>query len=355
MVFHANCSLSSSRHVRACLLRYWKALLLLGLVTGVAWLVFDFLYVPGLQKALIGHQGRIMCVVFSPDGNSLATSGSDGTVRIWSIESGAQRAVLTGHVSSVPCVTFSSDGKMLASAGYDGTVRIWDVEIAKQCDLIVYSTRLYIDGSPLHADSVAFSPDGTHLAIGGADDALQLWDIAAGKKVAIVEQNDGIGSIVFSPNGRYLISMSYYGCITEYDMLANLASRRLSDRTSLSSPGLLLIGDGGKLLASNAHYDPKVQLLDVQTGESTVPLRAEFAWQDAPTSSMAFAPGRHILVATTMYGARMIFWDTRSGEMLGYRHFPRADSIAVSPNGLILASGHNDGTINLWDFNRLLP
>ena len=72
-----------------------------------------------------------MNVVFSPDGELLATSGEDATIRLFDTqaESGAQRLVLRGHELLVSGLDFSPDGKRLASAAPDGVVRVWALDL----------------------------------------------------------------------------------------------------------------------------------------------------------------------------------------------------------------------------------
>ena len=65
---------------------------------------------------------------FSPDGGLLATSGNDGTVRIWRPATGERLASLAGLCSCLPRVGFSADGRTLAAAGFDNHVRLWDVD-----------------------------------------------------------------------------------------------------------------------------------------------------------------------------------------------------------------------------------
>src|SRR5262249_55656253 len=46
---------------------------------------------------------------------------------VWDLQSMTKRATLTGHFGQVNCVAFSPDGKTLVSGGSDGTVRFWNV------------------------------------------------------------------------------------------------------------------------------------------------------------------------------------------------------------------------------------
>ena len=79
-----------------------------------------------LQRSLRGHDGVIRDVSYSDDGRSIATAGSDGTVRIWPVR-GGDGVILVGHESTVSTVRFNARGDRVVSAGVDGTVRVWDV------------------------------------------------------------------------------------------------------------------------------------------------------------------------------------------------------------------------------------
>ena len=66
-------------------------------------------------------------MVFSPNGQRLATAGGDHTIGLWDAARGVKLRTLRGHTHVVQGVAFSPDGARLASAGEDRTVRVWDV------------------------------------------------------------------------------------------------------------------------------------------------------------------------------------------------------------------------------------
>ena len=79
---------------------------------------------------LTSESGYVGTLTISPDGTWLAT-GHDAAVEIWDIPTGRQRQRLTGDPGFVYAVAIAPNGAWLATTGFDGTVRIWDVKNAR--------------------------------------------------------------------------------------------------------------------------------------------------------------------------------------------------------------------------------
>jgi WD40 repeat protein len=67
-------------------------------------------------------------VAFSPDGNTIATASTDGTARLWDVQTGRELRRFVGHTAGVENMIFSPDGRYIATASDDGTARLWDVD-----------------------------------------------------------------------------------------------------------------------------------------------------------------------------------------------------------------------------------
>jgi WD40 repeat protein len=87
---------------------------------------------------LTGHEGNVPGVAFNEQATTLATSGFDGTVRLWDLEMGEKQeamneseemSMLTNQSLPLEGVDFHPDGRYVVTAGDDGMVRVFIVDI----------------------------------------------------------------------------------------------------------------------------------------------------------------------------------------------------------------------------------
>lgn len=81
-----------------------------------------------LIRQSIEDVGVVTLLACYPDGRLLAHSSENETaVHIWDAQSGERLQTFTGHTQSVNGVVFSPDGETVASVSSDGTVLLWDI------------------------------------------------------------------------------------------------------------------------------------------------------------------------------------------------------------------------------------
>jgi WD40 repeat protein len=80
----------------------------------------------------------------------------DQTVRIWEPTIGQARHILTGHTRAVTAMAVAPDGSWLATTSSDGTMRIWDVDTRA-------SIAALRSGHPLNSAAT----DGSWISVAG--------------------------------------------------------------------------------------------------------------------------------------------------------------------------------------------
>lgn len=116
---------------------------------------------------------------FSPDGKYLAIGGYDqenndqGYVVIWDLENERQYGPdLTGFLSRVNQIKFSPNGELIAASSHDETVRAWDMHKSH-----IYELPIILDDHSNWVWDLAFSPDSKSIYTSSADGLIRKFDL----------------------------------------------------------------------------------------------------------------------------------------------------------------------------------
>jgi WD40 repeat protein/serine/threonine protein kinase len=77
-------------------------------------------------QVLEGHRGPIRNLALTPDGHIALSAGQDGSVGVWDVVAGRLLCLLRGHSGAVTSVALNGD--TVATGGEDGTVRLWGMD-----------------------------------------------------------------------------------------------------------------------------------------------------------------------------------------------------------------------------------
>jgi WD40 repeat protein len=143
-------------------------------------------------------------IAFTGEGSLISASG-DGTLKTWTFAgSWTERGIFGPHADRILTLDFSPDGKWLAAGGGEpsrsGELKVWDVG----CRLLVRSM------DSLHSDTVfavRFSPDGSRLASAAADKFLKVTLAADGKELRSFEgHTHHVMAVDWKADGKQLIT-----------------------------------------------------------------------------------------------------------------------------------------------------
>ncbi|MDE3259434.1 MAG: hypothetical protein OYM47_16520 [Gemmatimonadota bacterium] len=195
-----------------------------------------------------------------------------------------------------------------------------------------------------HGDrAVAFSPDGRLFAVASGIGAW-LYNVEDPETSTWLAA-DVVHSVSFSPDGKKLVTaggMWTKGEVILWDVATGAPSRieRGGDIVDVS------FSPDGRTLAYSARGGPMVKLRDVAS-RTVATTQGSY---DFGFTSLSFSPDGAI-VATGHENGTVMLWDvaTRALAATLTGHNGEVYSVAFSPDGRTLAAGTSDETVKLWD------
>jgi hypothetical protein len=126
--------------------------------------------------ALESQSGKLWSFAVSRDSRLLATTTSNGEVRIWQMETGAQSGQTLVHPGWVYRCRFSPDSTQLLTTCHDSKCRIWDLR--SEAPVAVGMTH------PNEVYGGAFLPAADAVITACRDGNIRVWEIKTGQLLA---------------------------------------------------------------------------------------------------------------------------------------------------------------------------
>lgn len=302
------------------------------------------------------HADRINGLAFSPDGQRLASASRDGSVRLWDLGNGRELLNYRDHTADlksqtedtnvfrVPAVAFSPDGQTVASSG-GATIHVWDSRTGKRLQTLT--------GHKGVAKAIVFSRDGTTLVSGSDDKQIIVWDLKTGRpKFTISDQVQRVEAVSISTDGRLIAAVNAAGELSVYN--GHTAKRLLQlpvTESGQASYGVAFVL--GRTCLATAGGDNRPKLIGSPDPDGGGPgagqtVRTFTGHSDKVNTLCSSEDGKWLATGSKDKSVRI--WDAASGKQLWsfQGHLGQVTAVAFSPDGKQVASGGEDGIIRVW-------
>jgi len=219
------------------------------------------------------------------------------------------KGVLKGHSGWVTSIaTTQEQSNVLVSGSRDKSVIVWNLTIEDHSNGLCGLPRKSLRGHSHFVQDVVVSSDGQFALSGSWDNTLRLWDINFGTTARrFVGHTQPVHSVAFSADNRQIVSASRDRSIKLWNTLGECK---------------YTIEEGGHSESiSCVRFSPNAANQVILSGGWD---RAVKVW-NLPSCKLK----------TNLYG-----------------HTGYVNSVTVSPDGSLSASGGKDGTAMLWDLNE---
>ncbi|XP_005918284.1 WD repeat, SAM and U-box domain-containing protein 1 isoform X1 [Haplochromis burtoni] len=325
------------------------------------------------------HTDEVTCCAFSP--SLLATSSGDKTLRVYTTADFSELpfSPLRGHGYGVHCCCFSSCGSFLLSCSTDGSVIVWSAETGE-----VKATLEHPGRSPLRV--CALAPDSSLLLAGACDGTAALWDFRSKtlRRCATVSEASVV-ACCFSPCAQMFVTGCTRGDLKLWDAYTSLLhaekdAHDLGVTCCCFAPQFIVNGCCVEFRLASCGQDSQLKIWIVSQREGaacTMKLLQTLTSQTAPVLSCAFSSDGEWVVSgsvdksVAVYDASLgtvlqtlkqhdsfsqkhrvqwcksIFPGTAFAPSLMWHH-RYVTAVALSPTFPWIATGSMDRSVNVW-------
>ena len=341
----------------------------------------------GIENIPAAHSYWIRDIASSPAGDMLASAGDDHVVRLWDTRTGGLLHVLGQPRNTIQ--TLAVRGHRIASGHEDGTVRIWDLPSRRllgqtaghrglvtglgfsRKDLLVSGgrdgcTRLWqvptlesagtLPREHVSIEALALSPDGLRVFAGGWVGTARRKEEHATERLletgepgsvyearpAVPENRRSRLSYVYDmavhPNGKLLATAERDGVMLWHTATGEPAGALVCGRFA----NLAFSPDGRRLVTGS-----EGSRVTIWSTDTLAPL-LEFSAARDSVGAIAFTPDGGSLVLVTGHDNSVWIHDASTGKLVERLDAHRASLRALAVSGNLLATGGQDGSIQLW-------
>lgn len=287
------------------------------------------------------------CVHINPVNSSIiAVAGEGDEVFILTEQDGKAltlTATLSGHTDTVTSLVFSPNGELLASGGMDMTIRIWNTATWELLHVLADLSG--------EIETILWHPSSLALVGSATDAQAALWNAKKGTlAMYFVGHRQSVTCTLWSADHKKLITGSTDGTIIVFNPKTGeqelMVQKDLSpDTAGISS--LYLLSDDIVVAGCD---DGTVHLVSITKGKAVAHLK-EVHEQCIESISVS---GNGKLYATSSCDCKLVVWHTADHSMRAVFDVKESIIPAVWVDNFLLA-GYSDGCVRVWDGRSVSP
>nr|UNY85519.1 WD40-containting protein [Zea mays]UNY85540.1 WD40-containting protein [Zea mays] len=311
-------------------------------------------------QVIKGHDGAILAMKFSPDGQFLATGGEDGVVRVWGVAQSEDCKIPMDDPSCVYLKAHRQSGLGPVDADNEKKCKVKGVKQSADSACVVIPTVVFqISKQPLHefrghsGDVLNLSwSNNKHLLSASTDKTVRLWEIGSANCITVFPHSNFVTCVQFNPtNENQFISGSIDGKIRVWDIPRCSVIDWVDIRDIITAVCYRPDGKGavvGTITGNCRFYDASDNLLRFETqvavsGKKKSSLKRITAFEFSPSN-----PSK-LMVTSADSKIKILEGTTVTQNYSGLRTGSCQSLATFTPDGQHIVCASEDSNIYVWN------
>ena len=305
-------------------------------------------------QVIRAYRSPVYAVTFSPNSSILACSSQGTSFDFWDPRSGKRLFTGPPTTESYGCILFSADGKTLITGAWSGNINFWNLAPGNHgTDTLMQPANPVVLQHDSEVWHVAYRSDGKVIAT--LSKSFQLWDAASGKLISKIDrpQNAAGNSFNSLSLDQTLLTVRLQRNTTGVmEVVSGAITKTFPQDWSPISPSESAISPDGKILALMCP-DGHIAIWELESKQLKSTLKyGDMDKLPSGRRGMAFSPDGTTLT-TSCTDDTVKFWDSRTGAVKSEISVKSdwIQFITFSPDGEFVAFG-DFGNVSVWNWNR---